>query len=89
MPDKEQADELRAFAEEIRLRRVAAAAAAAAAQEPITITEFEEITRVLTATLRDAIIANAGTPRLADCHVFVERLMVPYNVAKLSLERKV
>jgi len=56
MPNKEQADDVRAFAEEIRRRRVAANTAAADALKPMTKIECESISRTLISSLRGVII---------------------------------
>ena len=89
MPTKEQADDIRAFAEEVRRRRVAANTAAADALKPMTKIEFESITRALTSSLRGAIIVRDASKELAGCYVHIEKLKIPYYVAKISLERRV
>ena len=89
MPTKEAADDVYAFAEEVRRRRAAANAAAADALRPLTKTDFESITRDLTSGLRGVIIAREASKELAGCYVHVEKLKIPYHVAKLSLERRV
>ena len=89
MPNKEQADDVRAFAEEIRRRRVAANTAAADALKPMTKIECESITRTLISSLRGVIIMRDASQELAGCYVHIEKLRIPHYAAELSLERRV
>ena len=89
MPDKESADDVRAFAVEIRRRNAAARAAAADALRPMTKIECEEITRTLISSLRGVIIMRDASQELAGCYVHIEKLRIPHYAAELSLERRV
>ena len=89
MPNKEQADDVRAFGEEIKRRRVAANTAAADALKPMTKIECESITRTLISSLRGVIIMRDASEELAGCYVHIEKLRIPRYVAELSLERRV
>ena len=72
MDTTEQADDLRAAAEQIKQRRLAAAAA----KQPITISDFESLKQDLTRQIR-AVFVRAT---LSVCYVQIETLKFPLHM---------